>query len=216
MLAAHGNVCNVQKEVAIQSAFGLMTNSMQELVEKQALETLLYRVLRDYRYLLVEQLYKTFNATNNIHSIVSVSNALSKKIGVEEITDPNASEWNLPNDWRNTVDKKYFEEFYTVPRIVTYLNSMIKEKKLPYQQIISKFEQLIQKAPIPTTSANKDVKASEYVYAFLHNAIDMDSGDIKFPYMCWFLSHFGVVKTFTGDSIAEQRSKQLQDKKLIQ
>jgi len=34
--------------------------------------------------------------------------------------------------------------------------------------------------------------------------------------MCWFLSHFGVVKTFTGDSIAEQRSKQLQDKKLIQ
>jgi len=129
-LAADGSVCNVQKEVAIQAAFAIMTNGMQDLVKKQGVEMTIYRLLRDYRYILVEHLYKTFNAANNIHSIATVSNALSDKIGIDQITDPNLSEWNLPTDWKSVVDKKYFEEFYTVPKIAEYVATMIKEKKI--------------------------------------------------------------------------------------
>ncbi|ETO15620.1 hypothetical protein RFI_21748 [Reticulomyxa filosa] len=201
LLAAHGNVCNVQKEVAINSAFSLMTDSMHELVEKHGIEVALYRVLRDYRYLLVEHLYKTFNATNNIHSIVMVSNSLCKKIGIYEQVDPNQGEWDLPNDWRNTAEKKYFGEFYTVSNVVKYVNTVIKEKKLPYQQVITKFEQFIESKV--KSDLNIDIK--DYTYSFLHSAIDTVTGDFKPKYLCWFLSHFNVLKKYTGESVLAQR-----------
>jgi len=81
---------------------------------------------------------------------------------------------------------------------------------LPYQQIITKFEELIQKQQNNTKDNVANVQ--DYTYTFLHNAIDEKSGDIKAQYICWFLSQLDVLKAHTGQSILEQRLKQMEKK----
>ena len=53
LLASHGNVCNVMKEVGIQQAYALMTNSSQENNMRSSFDQALLRCLR----LLRESVY---------------------------------------------------------------------------------------------------------------------------------------------------------------
>eukprot|EP01084_Bolivina_argentea_P079212 143719_1 len=91
LLASHGNVCNVMKEVAIGNAYGLMTDKLDDFVKQQSLKQQINKVLRDYRVLLVEKLFHSFGMTNNTHYIAGFHNVLAKKIGVTPYNDPNIS-----------------------------------------------------------------------------------------------------------------------------
>ncbi|ETO28420.1 hypothetical protein RFI_08711 [Reticulomyxa filosa] len=211
LLAAHGNVCNVQKEIGIQSAYGLVTNNLSQVIEQQSVENSILRMLKEYRRLLVEELYKTFQATNNIHSIALMNNELSDTIGVDPIDDTNIRSWGLPFHWKVDLDRKYFTQFYTVDHICLFLNAMLREKKLSFSKVIQQMEHffnLTLVTPFASTSSSSSSSSSyhhRYRYAFLSHAVDSSTGDIRPQYWCWLLRFLHIVQFCTADDLVEKR-----------
>merc|ERR1712228_1134539 len=81
LLASHGHVCHVLKEVAINNAYGMMTNNLNQYIKSQSLQQQILRVLYTLRCLLVEKLHHAFKFSNNVHYIASFHDTLAKEIG---------------------------------------------------------------------------------------------------------------------------------------
>jgi len=181
LLASHGNVCNVMKEVAIGNAYGMMTDKLDEFVQQQSLHQQVYKVLRDFRVLLVEELYHSgFGFTNNTHYIAGFHNALAEHIGIARYNDEH--EWQPSSkrctNWRRNLDQRYFGTKYTKKRIVFHILEQIKQQKISYQKIV----QLMQDRCPPKIEPME----------FLQLAIDIDSGAIRTEYICWMLKELNV------------------------
>ena len=71
LLASHGHVCHVLKEVAINNAYGMMTNNLEQYIKSQSLQQQILRALYTLRVLLVEKLHHAFKFSNNVHYIAS-------------------------------------------------------------------------------------------------------------------------------------------------
>jgi len=126
LIASHGSVCNVMKEVAIGNAYGLMTDNLQDFIKKQSLEEQIKKVLRDFRVLLIEECFHSFKLTNNTHSIAGFHNVIAEKVGVTPYNDPDISRpeymrSSICTDWQKNLDKRYFGVHYTRDRIVIIL-----------------------------------------------------------------------------------------------
>eukprot|EP00484_Ammonia_sp_Unknown_P027785 CAMPEP_0197042908 /NCGR_PEP_ID=MMETSP1384-20130603/19218_1 /TAXON_ID=29189 /ORGANISM="Ammonia sp." /LENGTH=326 /DNA_ID=CAMNT_0042474105 /DNA_START=72 /DNA_END=1052 /DNA_ORIENTATION=+ len=180
LIASHGSVCNVMKEVAIGNAYGLMTDKMDSILKQQSLEQQVAKALRDYRVLLVEKLFHSFAMMNNTHYIAGFHNKLANSIGVEPYNDINicTPTSSKCSNWQQNLDKRYFATLYNKENIIAYITEQINEKKISYQKIV----QFLQ------DNCPKGVNKTE----FLQLAIDIDSGKIHQQFICWMLEKLNV------------------------
>eukprot|EP01084_Bolivina_argentea_P252955 424777_1 len=177
LLSSHGSVCNVMKEVGINSGYGMMTNNLNTYIKSQTLENQILKCLRDLRVLLVEELFHTFKFYNNTHIIAGFHNHIAKQIGIKEYIDPNISPPNNGNNnWKHNLDKRFFKTMYTKQNIVKHIIKEINEKRIGFQKIVKYFED-----NIPDNIDCKDKME------FLQLAIDIDTGKINEKYLCWLL-----------------------------
>ena len=130
------------KEVAINNAYGMMTNNLKAFIESQSLQQQILKVLQDYRVLLVEKLFHSFGFYNNTHYIAGFHNQFAKNIGVREYNDPNISYPSKSGkDWKKGLDQRYFATLYTLENILKCVMQQIEEKKIGYQKIVKFIEQ---------------------------------------------------------------------------
>jgi len=186
LLASHGNVCNVMKEVGIDMAYSSITSQNSELFKSQTLEERIYKLLYEFRIMLVEELYATFpGAVNNTHSIGMMRNFLAKDIGVLSVLDEHAGAWGLPNNWQTGLAEKYFKNHYNVEKITRWVFLAVNEepRKIPYDLLMQWLEK---NCPIEET------------YLFYSDTFNVDIGIFKTRYICWLLMALGV---FDGPKI---------------
>jgi len=181
LVASHGNVCNVMKEVGVQSAYGALTNQTQAIFQSQTFEDRVLNILAEFREMCVEELYSTFGATNNTHSITLMRNHLAPFIGVETIYDTQASNWGLPQNWQHGLEGKYWGNHYNVPKITNFVRNAMNEepRKISYE-VLTKF--LEEHKPIEDT------------YLFYTDVYDMESGKIKPRYVQWILHRLDIFR----------------------
>eukprot|EP01084_Bolivina_argentea_P131905 232764_1 len=187
LIASHGEVCNVMKEVAIANAYGLMTDKLTDFIHSQTIQQQIIKVLRDLRILLVEKLYHYFKMENNTHYIAGFHNVLAKHIGVNTYNDPDI--WTPSSqyckDWKKGLKERYFKLFYNKNTIIDHIQMQINEQKIKYQRVVSFFQD----------NCPKDKNSME----FLQQAIDIDTGKINKEYICWLLEKLNILMKKTNN-----------------
>merc|ERR1712228_99305 len=183
LLASHGNVCHVLKEVAINNAYGMMTNNLDKYTKSQSLQQQILRVLATKRRLLVEKLHHAFKFSDNVHYIASFHDELADKLGLKKFND-----WQYKNtfnntsnkyvNWKKGLDQMFFKCLYTNEVIVECILKQIDEKKIGYQKIVAFFEE----------HCPEGMKKNE----FLQVVIDIDSGMIDEKWMYWMLEKLEI------------------------
>jgi len=183
LLASHGNVCHVLKEVAINNGYGMMTNNLSKYIKSQSLQQQILKVLYHERVLLVERIHHAFKFSNNVHYIASFHNELAKKIGVKEYNDhqyvgtfTNKSS-KYPN-WTKNLDQRYFKKLYTTQNIKNCVLKQIEEKKIAYQKIVKFFEE----------NCPENMKKND----FLAKVINIDNGKIDEKWLYWLLAKLEI------------------------
>jgi hypothetical protein len=161
MLAQHGNVCNVMKEVAVNLAYSMLSNNLRDFVKNQSLRALIARNLQTLRELIVEQLFIANGNFMNTHPLVAFRNGLAEHIGLDVIPDQHSG--------ANPADKARIQGFlkaYSVERIVKTVSVAINDKhrKIPYETVV---EWLQQNSPLDDP------------YAFLGECFDGETGHLK-------------------------------------
>eukprot|EP00455_Lapot_gusevi_P047774 TRINITY_DN6510_c0_g1_i6.p1 TRINITY_DN6510_c0_g1~~TRINITY_DN6510_c0_g1_i6.p1 ORF type:complete len:458 (-),score=107.65 TRINITY_DN6510_c0_g1_i6:65-1438(-) len=136
LLASHGGVCNVMKEVGIATVYALMTNNAKENERRISLEQMVLRTLRVLRENIVEEMFMATGDEKNTHPLVSYQNQIAEQIGLSVIPDPNP--WHS----RRSPTIEDFNSRYTVERITSTIMKAINEKprKIPFQLALSWFE----------------------------------------------------------------------------
>lgn len=136
LLAAHGGMCNVQKEVGVRMAFSFVTNSVKNEIEKQSLPHHVKKILANYREQLTE---KTFVALNpklekNSHNIIPFRNELAPKIGLDLIPDPQPF---LTSKFDQKWLDKFFE-YYSPISIASLIHQAVNDepRKIPYEPFV--------------------------------------------------------------------------------
>eukprot|EP00455_Lapot_gusevi_P047771 TRINITY_DN6510_c0_g1_i3.p1 TRINITY_DN6510_c0_g1~~TRINITY_DN6510_c0_g1_i3.p1 ORF type:complete len:457 (-),score=105.33 TRINITY_DN6510_c0_g1_i3:65-1435(-) len=136
LLASHGGVCHVMKEVGIATVYALMTNNAKENERRTSLEQMVLRTLRVLRENIVEEMFMATGDEKNTHPLVSYQNQIAEQIGLSVIPDPNP--WHS----RRSPTIEDFNSRYTVERITSTIMKAINEKprKIPFQLALSWFE----------------------------------------------------------------------------
>merc|ERR1719499_2802997 len=151
------------------------------MYDKQTLEQRVFGLLQEFRGMLIEELYASFGAVNNTHSIMLMRNEIADKIGIPKTLDKQSSVWGLPSNWRDGLEDKYWNNHYTVNKITRWMFLAINEepRKLPYDLILKFFEE---NCPVDDP------------YLFLSDVFNVDLGILKTRYICWMLWKMGVFK----------------------
>jgi len=185
LIASHGNVCNVMKEVGVQSAYGSLTNQAQALFASQTIEERVLALLAEFRELAIEELYSTFRATNNTHSITLMRNHLAPFVGVEMTYDTQMSNWGLPAGWQNGLEERFWRNHYNVKKLTRWILLAMNEepRKISYEAVTGFLEK---HKPIDDT------------YLFYSDVYDMETGNIKSRYVEWMLKKMDI---FNGPEI---------------
>lgn len=187
LLASNGEMCHVMKESAVDLAYGMMTGTVKEDVEKQTLDQLVLRLLRELRYLIAEEIHMLNKGSNNTHYITATKNYLAKDIGVPVIPDrqANGTDYDFSNHFQKPELVTKFWELYTPERVAKWISTCInaKPQKIPCQKVVKWFE-----ANAPSGAA----------YVFMSEAIDLDTGNVRDKYVNWMLSQ---MKVFTGPEV---------------
>jgi len=139
LLAQHGGVCNVMKEVAVNLAYSSLTTNLKEFIEKQSLPSLTLRHLQTLRELIVEEVFiASGNFMVNTHNLVSFRNGISGHVGLPEIVDVNAFV-KAPEEAKVV----HFYEKYTPERIADTFCKAVndKDRKIPYNTLIDWLQQ---------------------------------------------------------------------------
>jgi len=195
LIASHGNVCNVMKEVGVQSAYSSLTNQTQALFASQAIEERVLALLAEFRELAIEELYSTFKATNNTHSITLMRNHLAPFVGVEMTYDTQMSNWGLPNGWQNGLEERFWRDHYNVKKLTRWIMLGMNEepRKISYEAVTGFLEK---HKPIDDT------------YLFYSDVYDMESGKIKSRYVEWMLHKMNI---FNGPTIVFEIPEKVPD-----
>jgi len=186
LIASHGNVCNVMKEVGVQSAYSSLTNQCQDLFASQTIEERVLALFAEFRELAIEELYSTFRgASNNTHSITLMRNHLAPFVGVAMTYDTQMSNWGLPAGWQNGLEERFWRNHYNVKKLTRWIALAMNEepRKISYEVVTGFLEK---HKPIDDT------------YLFYSDVYDMESGKIKARYVEWMLKKMGF---FNGPEI---------------
>ena len=175
MLAQHGNVCNVMKEVAVNLAYSMLSNSLSDFMKNQSLGSLVARNLQMLRELLVEKLFIAGGNFMNTHPLVAFRNGLAEHIGLDVIPDQHSG--------ANPADKNRITAFlkeYTVEKIVRHISASINDKnrKIPYETVVEWLQQ-----NSPRTEA----------YEFLGECFDAQTGHLNEPAIVYMLHKLNFI-----------------------
>merc|ERR1719499_1437430 len=172
LLASHGNVCDAMKEVGIDMAYSSVTSQNAQLYKSQTLEERIYKLLYEFRIMLVEEVYATFpGAVNNMHSIGMMRNFLAKDIGVSEVLDQHSGAWGLPGNWQENLVERYFKNHYNVEKITRWIFlSLNEEPRKISSDMLMKW--LDGNSPI------------EEKYLFYSDAFNVEAGYFKTRHVC--------------------------------
>jgi len=138
MLAQHGGVCNVMKEVAVNMAYSILGNNLKEYLEKQSLKSLVLRQLKLTRELIVEEMFVASGVYMNTHPLIGYRNGLSQYIGLEAIPDLHAG-----NNPATNQKVQLFYTTYSTERIVKAISQALNDKnrKIPYNTMVEWLQQ---------------------------------------------------------------------------
>eukprot|EP01098_Paradermamoeba_levis_P002704 TRINITY_DN1315_c0_g1_i1.p1 TRINITY_DN1315_c0_g1~~TRINITY_DN1315_c0_g1_i1.p1 ORF type:complete len:450 (+),score=118.27 TRINITY_DN1315_c0_g1_i1:51-1352(+) len=194
-LAAHGNMCNVQKEIGIRLAYGFVTDSMKVDFEKETLHSYLLRLLYTLRELVCEKVFirhiPQHNYGMNSHYIVPFRNGMADQVGLDQVPDVN---FPAPLVYESQVPQ-FFEE-YTVELIVKTIKDAInqKPKKIPYEVVLTWLE------------LNRPKEYENDGYGWLEEAFDEETGELKEQYVLYMLLQNNIL---LYPDEADQREKEI-------
>mgnify|MGYP001146928074 CR=1 FL=1 len=140
LLAQHGNVCNVMKEVGVNMAYSLVKNEAKEYNERESIKGKILRQLELLKEIVLEELFRKEMGGGgvNTHPLVGFRNGLAPDVGLDFIPDPN---WG-----QRTASKKTlwsFKQNYTPLRIVNVLKIAVNEnpRKISYDSLVEWFQE---------------------------------------------------------------------------
>lgn len=190
MLATHGGVCNVMKEVGIRCAYAALAGTLASEFDSSDPRNAVLKVLYELRELCVESLYivsmlKGKRSTNNLptvntHNVIGYRNGMAADVGLDRIPDPNIGGDNAQ---AKTYLPHFFERFYHVQVVIDCVARALNEepRKLNYNSIVSYLQY------------NRPEKFGEDVEEFLYHCFDVNG---KFTNGCvaWLLYRMGILK----------------------
>jgi hypothetical protein len=178
LLAAHGSMCNVQKEVGVGLAYSMLTGTTKEDQQTQTLDAILVRQLYTLRENVVEELYMKSNTSRNTHPMTSYRNLCCHLVGLAEIPDPHRSV--CTNDPTMESVGQFYTR-YSPDFLVDYVLRAANEKRggnLPYDPLVEFFT---------------EHSLLEDEYEFLEQVFDMDTGKLKRKWIKFFLFKSGFL-----------------------
>jgi len=124
LLAQHGNVCNVMKEVGVSMAYSLITNQVKEYQQRETIRGKIMRELETLKELVLEKMYRKTTLGVNTHPLVGFRNIYANSVGLVLIPDPDHSRSNTK------VQMLEFFEIYS-PQLVlqTIKNAIYQQPK---------------------------------------------------------------------------------------
>jgi len=149
MLAAHGGVCNVQKEVGVDAAYSQLTRTAAEHAERCSFETCLLRVLRDKREQVMDQLCveccaQKFQGTRfvNTHFLAPFRNKLAEIVGIREMPDPNGMLIDITEEEMSEYLIRFWQ-LYSHDEIIAEVDRALNDmpRRIPYHVTISWLEE---------------------------------------------------------------------------
>eukprot|EP00457_Paulinella_chromatophora_P005019 gb/GEZN01005032.1/.p1 GENE.gb/GEZN01005032.1/~~gb/GEZN01005032.1/.p1 ORF type:complete len:494 (-),score=91.39 gb/GEZN01005032.1/:361-1842(-) len=197
LLCAHGNMCNIMKETAINFAYSALVGNLGEVMDKTSVKMSMLRLLYAARTDLVEQVFiKEHGGSVNVHPLNEFRNNMSAKVGLKIFVEPDypTNKWGS-HEVKEEHYTSFFGELYTVDFIVKLTLNALNQtpRKLSYQAVIEYFQQ---HSPVK----NK--------YNFLAAAFDMDTGHLTEKYAKWFLR---TLKVLSGPPLSPTTLKELEE-----
>jgi len=188
LLAAHGGVCNVQKEVGVRMAYAFLTDSMKLEMDKQSLCSAILRFLIGLRELIVEQVYMKTGQSTNVHYIIPFRNIMGPKIGLHHIPDPNSCTVKV----ESTHYFQFFEKYCAQFIVSAIYNGFNKQpRKLPYEVLVK----WLQDNP-PTGYTNS--------YDFLEESFDENTGCVKETTIVYVLHKLKILIPISEKTVQQQ------------
>ena len=139
MLAVHGGVCNVMKEVGIRAAYSALADSVEEAGNDP--RNCVLHILYDLRELLVEKMYHAQELDDpvgavqlNTHNLIAYRNPLARYVGLATIPDPDMT----MNSTAATMVPHFFQRFYSVDIMIDAIAQALNEppRRINYDAII--------------------------------------------------------------------------------
>eukprot|EP01083_Nonionella_stella_P040969 111086_1 len=177
LLAYHGGVCHVQKEVGISMAYSLMTGTIRGEMDRQSMGHQVAQLLHKLKQLLIESMFLSEGRAMNTHPLLAYQNGLAPYIGLDRVPDQHQQPEAAGPDRVN----KFFQ-FYSVEALIDVISLAINDtpRKIPYDTIISWLES---HCPPGTDK-----------YEFMSRAFDTDSGHLTESAVVAILLSEGVLR----------------------
>lgn len=193
MLAAHGGVCHVMKEVGIRAAYAALSENSQ--IDANDPRNQMLKLLYELRELCSEMLYITHQlpgrkasstAVANTHYIICYRNAIHDKIGLKFIPDPNMQ----PIEAAKPMVGTFFERFYHVDVMIACILKALNEppRRLHYNSIVSFLQY------------NRPERFGNDQDEFLFHCFD-ENGAFTKGAVAWMLYKIGVLKPAEGAQV---------------
>jgi len=132
LLAQHGTVCNVMKEVGVDMAYSAVKNEVKLQQEIESLRQNVLRELEILKEIAFEEMFKKSNPCVNTHNLIDFRNKAADLLGFTKTPDP---------DYRNGRAQfkiSTFLEFYKPKRLLETIRAAIyqKTKKITPDELV--------------------------------------------------------------------------------
>jgi hypothetical protein len=163
LLAAHGGVCNVQKEVGVDAAYAQLTRTHAEHASRSSFEAYVFRILHEHREQAVESVSveycrRVYGHTNT-HILVPIRNSIAESVGIRTIPDSHGHV-TTTDDMVAELTAAFWQQ-YSIEAILANISAGLNElpRRIPYDVLITWLEK---NAPLGTDS-----------YSFLSASFDV-------------------------------------------
>lgn len=199
MLAVHGGVCNVMKEVGIRTAYSALADTLKSDCDANDPKNKVLRLLYDLREFCVEGLYhaqalkgaksSANSPAINTHNLIVYRNGIHKEIGLKYVPDPNMTDTNVAVPYIET----FFERFYHLQCIMECVHRAVNEppRKLNYNTVVSYLQY------------HRPEKFGTDAEEFLFHCFDT-SGLFTRGAVAWMLYQMGIFSVPEGGKVDEE------------
>ena len=137
MMACHGGLCHVQKEIGVRCAYAALSGTLKSDMDTQNPKNAVLRLLIETREACIEDLYRAqyLNGAKslNSHGLVGYRNEICDQIGLVKIPDLHASTYPVAHSYVNM----YYQRFYTVETLVERVWRALNERKIHYASVVA-------------------------------------------------------------------------------
>lgn len=140
LMACHGGLCNVQKEIGIRCAFAALAGTLKSDLDEQNIVNVIRRLLKEQREQSIENLYraqylKGANSLNS-HGLVGYRNEIAEKIGLEKIPDMHAGSKPVAHQYVDCFFERFYHVDTMIDKVIWALNSSVP-RKLDYNNVVA-------------------------------------------------------------------------------